>query len=175
MTGLRSILGEISRKRPKVNTVTRFCLAHTADSGHPVARIGDRMKRRTLLTALPAALCLPRMALAYAPVPYAPDAWKALRETDATFVLNFRASWSLTCARKAEILAALLAENPTYESLRFVEVDWDTFGPSVWVDKLKVERRSTLIAMRKGREIARVVNQPDIRLLRAFLDTAIDA
>lgn len=131
------------------------------------------MKRRTLLASLSAAMCLPHVARAYAPIDYAPDAWKELRGTDGTFVLNFRASWSLTCARKAELLTALLAENPAYGALRFVEVDWDTFGPSVWVDRLKVERRSTLIGMRQGHEIARVVNQPDARVLRAFLDKAL--
>ena len=134
------------------------------------------MNRRDFLAATGTTALLPGASLAYGAVDYAPATWPDLRDGAGRVVLNFRASWSLTCKIKAEIIAELLTQTPGYAELTFVDVDWDTFGPSEWVQRrLKVERRSTLVALRDGEEIARLVNQPDERRIRAFLDMALGA
>lgn len=134
------------------------------------------MFRRHFLTALGASIVVPNTGLAYSPVTYAPATWSDLRDTSGKLVVNFRASWSLTCQIKEDLLRELLQQNPDYSALTFVNVDWDTFGRSNWVQRrLKVERRSTLIAFQGKTEIGRLVNQPYEEPLRMFLDAALSA
>ena len=134
------------------------------------------MHRRNFLASLAAASALPHLSHAYPSVTYAPATWRELRANTDRMVLNFRANWSITCRIKREMITRLVAENPDYTRLTFVDVDWDTFGPSVWVERqLKVARRSTLIAFKGETEVARLVNAPDERRIRAFLDTALSA
>lgn len=134
------------------------------------------MDRRIFLAGLGATSLVPTLSHAYAPVPYAPSTWRDVRDASDKVIVNFRASWSLTCQIKEDLLRKLTAENPDYGSLTFVDVDWDTFGPSEWVQKrLKVDRRSTLIAFRGKKEIGRLVNEPYERAIRKFLDAALTA
>lgn len=133
------------------------------------------MNRRHFLTLSAAASLAPLSAAAYSPEIYAPTTWRDLRDQNDRIVLNFRATWSLTCQMKQDILTDLVAENPDYQALTFVTVDWDTFGPSVWTERMKVERNSTLVALKNRKEIARVVATPFERDLRRFLDTALSA
>lgn len=130
------------------------------------------MDRRCFLAALPA-FALSTPAHAYSPLEYAPQTWPDVRDSADRVVLNFRASWSLTCQRKRDILADLIASEPRYRALTFLDVDWDTFGRAQWTERLKVDRRSTLIALRRGDEVARLVNEPSEHALRAFLDRAL--
>ncbi len=131
------------------------------------------MHRRTFL--LSAAAFLPSMALCYPAETFSPAVWRDLRATNQTIVLNYRASWSLTCQIKAELIAEALADTPAYNRLTFIDVDWDTFGRAQLTEKLKVKRRSTLLVMKNGSEIARLENEPYARKVRALLDTALAA
>ena len=132
------------------------------------------MNRRLFLTSFAATTATALgPALAYPAVDYAPETWPGLRDSGQTVILNWRASWSLTCQIKHDLIADLLEQNPAYGQLTFVDVDWDTFGPSQMAERLKVERRSTLIALQGPREIARLVNEPYAHSLRRFLDAAL--
>lgn len=133
------------------------------------------MNRRTLLLSASACLTLPTLARAYSPQTFSPALWSAISDSADVLILNYRASWSLTCQIKADILKKLLAENPDYRAIRFVDVDWDTFGPSQLTSRLRVERRSTLLVLKGGREVARLVAEPYERKIRALLDTALEA
>lgn len=132
------------------------------------------MHRRTFLLSA-SALAIPSFGIAYPAQPFTPAIWRDLREGNQTVVLNFRAAWSLTCQIKADLIADALAGNPAYADLTFVDVDWDTFGPSQMTQRLKVERRSTLLVMKRGEEVARLVNEPQARKVRALLDAALAA
>lgn len=120
-------------------------------------------------------MAVPYQAQAYRITSYTPDLWDQVRETPETVILNFRASWSLTCQLKDEALAQALADNPEYGALTFMDVDWDIYGRSRLVERLKVERRSTLLVTKRGREVARLVADPDLRRVRGLLDTALTA
>lgn len=133
------------------------------------------MHRRHFLTASAALLAMPHVAQAYAPLAYAPATWRDVRESTDKLVLNFRASWSLTCQMKQDLLTTLLQEDPAYRALTFVEVDWDTFGPAQWTQRLKVQRNSTLLGMKDNKEVARIVNEPFERALRRLLDATLAA
>ncbi|MEL6564818.1 MAG: thioredoxin family protein [Pseudomonadota bacterium] len=132
------------------------------------------MHRRTLLLTA-AAAALPLGAHAYPAELFTPALWRDLRQDDRTVIFNYRAAWSLTCQIKADLIAEALAENPAYQRLSFVDIDWDTFGQSQLTQRLKVKRRSTLLVMKQGEEIARLENEPYARRVRALLDTALAA
>lgn len=132
------------------------------------------MHRRMFLLSTVAAM-MPAVAMAYTAVPFTPAVWRDLRDSNRVVILNYRASWSLTCQIKADLIAEALAENPAYGQLMFVDVDWDTFGQSQMTQRLKVTRRSTLLVMKNGKEIARLENAPFARDVRALLDTALAA
>ncbi|MFK7874885.1 MAG: thioredoxin family protein [Paracoccaceae bacterium] len=132
------------------------------------------MQRRFFCLSF-AACAVPSVASSYPSVPYVRETWEDLQSRSDKIVLNWRATWSLTCQRKSEILGQLVVENPSYTAITFVDVDWDTFGPSVWAERLKIKRRSTLVAMRNKREITRIENKPDIVSVRRFLDAVLDA
>ena len=131
------------------------------------------MNRRTFLMASAMPVFFPITASAYSFVSYTPAIWDELRQSDKTVILNFRASWSFTSDRKLELIAQLIGENPAYGDLIFVDVNWDHYGQSIMASRLKVQRHSTLIVMKKGIEVARIVNEPFNRKIRAFLDAAL--
>ncbi len=132
-------------------------------------------RRTFVMSSLASTAIAAPLYAAYAPENFEVDIWRSLRNSEARVVFNFRASWSHTCDIKAELLDSLIAQNPSYRALDIVEVDWDTFGPSQMAERLKIQRQSTLIALRGRTEIARVENQPFENQLRAFLDTALRA
>ena len=133
------------------------------------------MNRRTFLMASATSLFLPISAHAYSFIPYTPAAWSGLKQSDQTVILNFRASWSLTCNQNLELIAQLLGQNSDYRNLTFVDVNWDHYGQSVMASRLKVKRHSTLIVMKMGVEVTRMVNEPYERKMRALLDAALAA
>jgi thioredoxin 1 len=133
------------------------------------------MNRRTFLMASATSLFLPISAHAYSFIPYTPAAWNGLKQSDQTVILNFRASWSLTCNQNLELIAQLLGQNSDYKNLTFVDVNWDHYGQSVMASRLKVKRHSTLIVMKMGVEVTRMVNEPYERKIRALLDAALAA
>ena len=133
------------------------------------------MNRRTFLMASATSLFLPISAHAYSFIPYTPAAWNGLKQSDQTVILNFRASWSLTCNQNLELIAQLLGQNSDYRNLTFVDVNWDHYGQSVMASRLKVKRHSTLIVMKIGVEVTRMVNEPYERKMRALLDAALAA
>ena len=133
------------------------------------------MNRRTFLLASAMPIFFSSPAQGYTFISFTPEVWDGLRQTDQTVILNFRASWSFTSNQKLELIAKLIGENPAYNSLTFVDVNWDHYGQSVMANRMKVRRHSTLIVMKKGVEVTRVVNEPFERKIRAFLDAALAA
>ena len=101
------------------------------------------MQRRQLLSFGAAALVFPGSARAtYQSIEYQWGMRSDLRDAGQAVIYNFRSSWSLTCQIKEELLGELKAENPAYRQLTFIDVDYDTYGPSQWVERLNVRRRS---------------------------------
>ncbi len=134
------------------------------------------MRRRNFLSLGLATLVLPKPArAAYEATRYEWGMRTALRQSGQTVIYNFRSSWSLTCQIKEQILAELKSDYPAYRSIVFVDVDYDTYGPSQWVERMKVRRRSTLVVMKGEREVARLENEPERAKIKSFLDAALAA
>lgn len=133
------------------------------------------MNRRAFLTATAAALVLPHMASAFQVRSFTPALWDEVRATEQVVILNFRTNWSLTCQIKQELIAEAISANPEYSELQFIDVNWDTYGHSRMAERLKVERRSTLLVMKNGSEVARLVNEPEAGKIRSLMDAALAA
>lgn len=93
-----------------------------------------------------------------------------------TVFLDFKASWCSTCAAQERVLEKLKNDNPAYEAaVTFIDVDWDDFGRSELVQRLKVPRRSTLIVLKGDAELGRIVAGTAESDIKALMDAALMA
>ena len=131
------------------------------------------MTRREFILASTALACAPFAAHAVSEV-YRPGLHKELLEAGNTVLLKFWASWSGTCQTQEAILAELRTANPTFDQrIKYVWIDWDTYGPSRMAEQLRVERRSTLILLRGDDELGRLVADTRTRDIRKLLELAL--
>lgn len=140
------------------------------------------MKRRDFiaggatLALLPAAPGLLRAADLPAPLVYEPGVLAQRLDAGETVFLDFKASWCTTCAAQTRVLDKLKAENPAYlKHVTFIDVDWDTFGRSQMVARMRIPRRSTLVVLKGDEELGRLVADTREEKIRALMDTALDA
>ncbi|MCR9127126.1 MAG: thioredoxin family protein [Rhodobacteraceae bacterium] len=134
------------------------------------------MDRRHFIALGIASLAATPLHASYRATIYTPGMIGDLSQTRQTAILNFNATWSLTCKIKREIIADIKAANPDYARyITFVDIDWDTYGPSQMAQRLRVERRSTLIARRGEDELGRIVAELDPARIQLFLQDTLDA
>ena len=73
------------------------------------------------------------------------------------------------------MLKKLRASNSEYDkSITFVLIDWDTFKSDSITTSRKIARRSTLVLIKGGVEIGRLVAQASEQKLRAFIDAGLN-
>ena len=134
------------------------------------------MNRRTLILSGAATLVLPALPALAAPLDYKPGLTKERLDAGETVFLDFKASWCGTCRAQERVLEALKAANGDYEkNITFINVDWDTYGNSVMADRLKIPRRSTLVALKGKQEIGRIVADTSGRNIKKLMDAALAA
>ena len=134
------------------------------------------MDRRTLLLSASAALVLPVAARAASMIEYTPGALKARMDAGETVLLDFSATWCSTCKAQERVIGKLQEANPAYlQNITFLRVDWDTYGSSELAKSLKIPRRSTLVAMKGGQELGRIVAGTRESQIRDLLDIALNA
>ena len=80
------------------------------------------MHRRQFMASAAALTCIPSLSQAYSAEMFSPTLWRELRGQPKVVVLNFRATWSLTCQIKADILAKLIADKAAYEQIQFLSL-----------------------------------------------------
>ena len=74
------------------------------------------------------------------------------------------------------MLKKLRASYPEYDkSITFVLIDWDTFSAHAVTTSRKIPRRSTLVLIKGGKEIGRLVTQTSEQKIKAFLDTGLNS
>lgn len=54
-------------------------------------------------------------------------------------------------------MSALVADNPEYQAVKLIRVDWDMHRDDAIVEELNIPRRSTLVWFKNGVETGRVV------------------
>ena len=132
------------------------------------------MKRRTFLSLSAGAVLAPIAARA-AVMEYTPGLVTEALARGETVFLDFKASWCTTCAAQERVINALKAENPAYEAITFVNVDWDEHGKSVLAKSLNIPRRSTLVVLKGDAELGRIVAGTSRADIKALMDTALTA
>lgn len=132
------------------------------------------MKRREFLVLSAAALTLPNVARAA--LTYTPGLAEKHLAAGKVVFLDFKADWCSTCRAQERTINAIKAENPSYaEAISFINVDWDEFGRSELVKKLRVPRRSTLVVLYGDQELGRIVAETSQSKIKALMDTALAA
>ena len=72
------------------------------------------------------------------------------------------------------MLKKLRASYPKYEkSITFVLIDWDTFGSHTVTKSRNISRRSTIVLIKGGKEVNRLVAQTSEQKIKALLDTGL--
>lgn len=134
------------------------------------------MNRRTFLVSTAALALLPLALHATEPLLYTPGSAEAAMDEGKIVLLDFWASWCSTCAAQERVLAALKAENPTYEEkIVFYKVDWDLYAKDSLAKDLRIPRRSTLVLLKGRKELGRIVAGTSKADIQALLDLALTA
>ena len=109
-------------------------------------------------------------------VDYSPELLRGAMQRGDRIILNFYATWCGTCARQQRVMRDLRAQNPAYDqNLTLIHVDWDTYRNSEIVSLYNVPRRSTIIAFKGDRELARTVAGTSVAEIQSLFDAALNA
>lgn len=129
-------------------------------------------RRHFLLTSGAALLTTP--ALAASGTAYTPGLVKQKLAAGEVVFVDFYTDWCTTCAAQQRVISALKAENPAYQAISFVSVNWDKHSGSDLAKDLKIPRRSTLVALSKDGELGRIVAGTGKDLIKALMDQALN-
>ncbi|MGR3501059.1 thioredoxin family protein [Pseudaestuariivita sp.] len=133
------------------------------------------LNRRSVLALGAAAIALPSASFAAETVDYAPGVVEnALAEGKTVFV-DFAADWCSTCARQERVIGALRSENPAYNDMLFVRVDWDDYRNHEVTTSRNIPRRSTLIVLKGDQELGRLVAGTGEAQIKELLDLGLNS
>lgn len=134
------------------------------------------MNRRDFLLVTASVSLVPPLAARAEEVTYSAARLKSDLAAGKTVVLDFYATWCVTCAAQHRVMDKLKAENPAYEKhVTFMTVDWDTWKDGALVRELKIPRRSTLVVLKGDKELDRLVAQTSRASIKRLFDTALKA
>jgi len=132
------------------------------------------MNRRTLMLTVTAAL-LASPVLAET-LDYTPGLIDQQLAAGKTLFVDYTASWCTTCAAQERVMDALRAENPDYDArIVFVDVDWDTYSGDAVTTSRNIPRRSTLLVLKGGDELGRIVAGTSRDTIKDLMDIALAA
>ena len=132
------------------------------------------MKRRDLIVLGAAGLVFAGLPAWSEPLEYSDGLLQQHLAAGDTVFLDFKASWCSTCAAQERVLTKLKADNPEYEAhITFINVDWDAFGQSDLVKRLRIPRRATLVVLKGDQEYGRIVAQTSTAQIQQLMDEAL--
>jgi len=109
-------------------------------------------------------------------VEYQPGLVDKLLAEGETVFLDFHATWCTTCRAQGRAMTEILADNPALaEHVTFVRVDWDQFRNDDLTTRLRIPRRSTLVALKGDEELGRIVAGTGRDEIRGLMETALAA
>lgn len=136
------------------------------------------LRRNFLKTTIIAAGLLAPLGAANAgsdTIEFKPGVIKAALAKDKTVVVNYGTKWCTTCAAMERQVNALRKENPAYNDMVFVLVDWDKYSSHSISTDHKIPRRSTFIVLKGDKEVARIVANPSKKAMKELLDKGLSA
>ena len=132
------------------------------------------MKRRIFLSAVFSILITSQVGYAKERIFYSPGLAEAAIEEGKVVFLDFWTNWCTTCVAQDRVIRKLRSSNQTYDSrLTFITVNWDQYSDAQISKKLKVLRRSTLIAMKGSKELGRLVAATSQKDIKELMDKAL--
>lgn len=132
----------------------------------------DRRAALALMAGL-ASTVLTRPAAALMISDYSDEGLTKLEAWGKPYLLDFYASWCVTCAAQQRVLDSLIEADPRYADILIVRVDWDKFGRGELATRLAIPRRSTLVMMRGKTELGRLVAETREDKIAALLELGV--
>ena len=133
------------------------------------------MNRRDFIALTAAVTLVPALGRAHAlGADYTPESYAALTAGAKPLFLIYGTDWCSTCAAQERVISALKAETPAYaQGIEFVYVNWDKWKGTPIATELNIPRRSTLVALKGGKELGRIVAGTAKAEIKALMDTAL--
>jgi thioredoxin 1 len=134
------------------------------------------MQRRDFLLLTAAVSLAAPMAFAADANIYSPELVAAELAAGKTVVLDFTASWCISCQSQGRAILALRDANPAYdETITVVDVDWDAYKKTDLAKKYGVTSRGSLVFLRGDKVIAQTFSHSSKADLKALFDQAAAA
>lgn len=131
------------------------------------------MNRRHFLATTAAVALLPMIANAGDTFAYTPGIIQQALAEGRTVFVDYSATWCSTCARQERVITQLREENPAYENMLFVRVDWDTYSSHEVTTSRNIPRRSTLLVLKGDQEYGRIIAGTSVDVIKALMDTGL--
>ena len=126
--------------------------------------------RRILFGAALLAPMLTTYALAAETVPYTQAAFEAALKAEKSILVEVHAPWCPTCKAQAPILKSLESQSK-FRDLVVFHVDFDSQADALL--RFGVQKQSTLITFKSGKETGRTVGDTNPETIGQLLDRAI--
>ena len=134
------------------------------------------MQRRDFLLLSAAISLAAPMALAATVNIYSPELVASELAAGKTVVLDFTASWCISCQSQCRAIQALRDANPAYDkTITVVDLDWDTYKKTDLAKQYGVTNRGSLVFLRGDKIIAQTYSHSSKADLKALFDQAAAA
>lgn len=134
------------------------------------------MQRRDFLMLTAAVTLAAPMAFAANANIYSPELVAAELAAGKTVVLDFTASWCISCQSQGRAIRALRDANPAYDkTITVVDVDWDTYKGTDLAKQYGITNRGSLVFLRGNKVIAQTGSHSSKADLKAMFDQAAAA
>ena len=134
------------------------------------------MQRRDFLLLSAAISLAAPMALAATVNIYTPELVASELAAGKTVVLDFTASWCISCQSQGRAIQALRDANPAYDkTITVVDLDWDTYKKTDLAKQYGVTNRGSLVFLRGDKIIAQTYSHSSKADLKALFDQAAAA
>lgn len=134
------------------------------------------MQRRDFLLLSAAISLAAPMAMAAKVNIYSPELVASELAAGKTVVLDFTASWCISCQSQGRAIQALRDANPAYDkTITVVDLDWDTYKKTDLAKQYGVTNRGSLVFLRGDKIIAQTYSHSSKADLKALFDQAAAA
>lgn len=105
---------------------------------------------------------------------YMPGDIKDALANGKTVFVDYYTTWCGTCKRQERVIEKLRGANPAYsKAMTFIKVDWDVYASHDVSTSRNIPRRSTLLVLKGGKELGRIVAGTSENDIKALMDMGL--